>query len=74
MKSRYSDAIGQKMLMAESMGQDPSTYIRKIDLSPGDYGADPIGNNQFRMVPSGDVVSADEKNARLGARTWGASQ
>lgn len=35
-------------------------------LAPGqDFGADPLGNGMFRMVPSGDVVDAEEKNRRL---------
>lgn len=38
-----------------------------IDTSaPGDYGADPIGDGMFRMVPSGDVVDHAERNRRLG--------
>ena len=32
---------------------------------PGDYGADPIGDGTFRMVPSGDVVSYEERCRRL---------
>ena len=31
----------------------------------GDYGADPMGNGWFRMVPSGDVVDIAERNRRL---------
>ncbi len=31
----------------------------------GDYGADPLGNGMFRMVPSGDVVGFEERNRRL---------
>lgn len=31
----------------------------------GDYGCDPMENGMFRMVPSGDIVTAEEKNARL---------
>jgi hypothetical protein len=31
----------------------------------GDYGADPLGDGTFRMVPSGDIVSFDERNRRL---------
>jgi hypothetical protein len=30
-----------------------------------DYGCDPIGDGIFRMVPSGDIVDADERNRRL---------
>jgi hypothetical protein len=33
-----------------------------------DYGADPIGNEKFRMVPSGDIVDKAEKERRLGNR------
>lgn len=33
---------------------------------PGkDYGADPIGDGMFRMVPSGDIVDFTERNRRL---------
>ena len=33
---------------------------------PGaDYGADPLPNGMFRMVPSGDIVDADERRRRL---------
>lgn len=39
---------------------------RRVDLStPGDYGADPIGDGTFRMVPSGDIVDLAERNRRL---------
>lgn len=39
---------------------------RSIDLSKlGDYGADPIGDGTFRMVPSGDIVDWDERCRRL---------
>lgn len=33
-----------------------------------DYGADPIGNGMFRMVPSGDVVDFEERCRRLPLR------
>ena len=33
---------------------------------PGqDYGADPVGDGTFRMIPSGDVVGHAERNRRL---------
>jgi hypothetical protein len=43
------------------------TPIRKpIVTVPGkDYGADPVGDGTFRMVPSGDVVDLAERNKRL---------
>lgn len=65
----YSTANGQKRLMAEAMGLPSDTYTRKINItSEGDYGADPIGDGTFRMVPSGDVVDYPERCKRL-ART-----
>ena len=36
---------------------------------PGkDYGADPLGDGRFRMVPSGDIVDYEERKRRLGGR------
>lgn len=38
----------------------------KIDTSSEeDYGADPLGDGTFRMVPSGDIVDYEERNRRL---------
>ena len=34
----------------------------------GDYGADPLGDGTFRMVPSGDIVDFEERNRRLPQR------
>lgn len=63
-----STADGQKRMMAESMGLPTDTYLRRtIDTNaPGDYGADPIGDGTFRMVPSDDVVDWAERCRRLG--------
>lgn len=36
----------------------------RLDKS-GDYGADPIGDGKFRMIPSGDIVDGAERNRRL---------
>jgi hypothetical protein len=45
---------------------------RTIDTSaPGDYGADPIGDGLFRMVPSGDIVDFEERNRRLKSKLRG---
>ena len=64
--ARYSSGEGQKALMAKSMGLPEDTYTKKIDLKKtGDYGADPIGNGKFRMVPSGDIVDYAERMKRL---------
>jgi hypothetical protein len=62
----HTTANGQKRLMAISVGLDRETYIAKPVLDSGrDYGANPLGDGTFRMVPSGDVVSFDERNRRL---------
>lgn len=37
----------------------------KIDLERKEYGADPVGDGTFRMVPSGDVVDWEERCRRL---------
>ena len=65
----YSTADGQKRLMAESVGLPSDAYLKKINLAAvGDYGADPIGDGTFRMVPSDDVVDLEERNKRLGVK------
>jgi hypothetical protein len=35
----------------------------------GDYGADPVGDGTFRMVPSGEVVNLEERNRRLSTKS-----
>ena len=35
----------------------------------GERGADPIGDGTFRMIPSGDIVSLEERNRRLALKT-----
>lgn len=48
------------------MDRGGSLIRKKIDtLSDGDHGADPVGDGTFRMVPSGDIVSYEERNRRL---------
>jgi hypothetical protein len=40
--------------------------VEHIDLNKkGDYGADPLGNGKFKMIPSGDIVDFEERNRRL---------
>lgn len=37
---------------------------RMIDFqAPGDHGADPVGDGTFKMIPSGDIVSFEERNS-----------
>jgi len=33
--------------------------------TPADYGADPLGDGKFKMVPSGDIVGREERDSRL---------
>lgn len=65
-RERYMTVLGGYTLDMEKQGQ----LVRKfVDTNaPGDYGADPIGDGKFRMVPSGDIVDYAERNRRLGNR------
>ena len=48
------------------IAKDGSVVREIIDTSrEGDYGCDPLGDGLYRMVPSGDVVDAAERNNRL---------
>ena len=38
---------------------------KPVVASSGDYGADPLGDGKFRMVPSGDIEDFAESNKRL---------
>lgn len=51
----------------EIQARQMKTYRPKpIVTVPGkDYGADPVGDGTFRMVPSGDVVDYAERCKRL---------
>ncbi len=45
---------------------DSGRPIRQpIVLRDGDYGADPLPDGMFRMVPSGDIVDYAERSRRL---------
>ena len=71
MKSNYgydhTTGEGQKRLMYESIGikYEPPKQIRPWQPGDPDYGSDPIGDGTFRMAPSGDIVSWDERCKRL---------
>jgi len=39
-----------------------------------DYGADPLGDGRFRMVPSGDIVDFDERVRRLRKNSGGGEE
>jgi hypothetical protein len=56
------------------LGRETLTPVRTAIRTdaPGDYGAGPVGDGTFRMVPSGDIVDFAERNRRLGTRLRGA--
>jgi len=54
-------------VLGYAMDSESLTPCRtNVDIAhEGDYGADPIGNGMFQMVPSGDVVNLEKKRRRL---------
>lgn len=62
-RERYMTVLGGYTLDMYRNGELVREYV---DLkAAGDYGADPLGDGKFRMVPSGDVVDLEERNSRL---------
>lgn len=63
-KERYMTILGGYRLDMHNHG-----HLVQEPLPPRipgkDYGADPVGDGTFRMVPSGDVVSYEERCRRL---------
>jgi hypothetical protein len=63
-KERYMTVLGAYKLDMHNHGHLVREAIPPRE--PGkDYGADPLGNGMFRMVPSGDVVDYVERCKRL---------
>ena len=64
-RERYMTVLGGYTLDMHDNGKlikpEPIDMLRD-----GDYGSDPLGDGKFRMVPSGDVVDATERDKRLG--------
>lgn len=69
MTKRLRDMPSPRVL-GYDLDRETLTPIRRaIDLQrTGDYGADPVGDGTFRMVPSGDLVDLGERNRRLADR------
>lgn len=58
--------VGLTWDQIQRLQQKDASAKETIDTTrQGDYGADPIGDGKFRMVPSGDVVDMAERNKRL---------
>jgi hypothetical protein len=69
-RSKKSDRLREQehpVVVGYELDRGSLTPVRvAIDTSaPGDYGADPMGDGTFRMIPSGDIVSFEERNRRL---------
>ena len=54
-------------VLGYELNRDTLTPIRKrIDaFKTGDWGADPLPDGTYLMVPSGDIVDLTERNKRL---------
>jgi hypothetical protein len=61
----HTTGEGQKRMMYESVGL-PYFFAAPVRKPGEDYGSDPMGDGTYRMVPSGDVVSFEERQKRLG--------
>lgn len=63
-RERYMTVLGGYKLDMHDHGH----LVREdapLRIAGKDYGADPIGDGTFRMVPSGDIVSFEERTKRL---------
>lgn len=72
MLSKKSDLLREQecpMVLGYELDRRTLTPIKRPipPAIPGrDYGADPLGDGTFRMVPSGDIVTFEERCTRLG--------
>jgi inorganic pyrophosphatase len=58
--------FGYEWEKIKAVQQKQGSLVEHIDLNKkGDYGADPLGNGKFKMIPSGDIVDFEERNRRL---------
>jgi len=57
--------MGHDWSEIQAMQQRTQTRRAINTSAPGDYGADPLGDGTFRLVPSGDVVDFTERCKRL---------
>ena len=63
-RERYMTVMGTVTL--DTWNNCERVPDKAIDVSaPGDYGADPLGEGKFRMIPSGDIVDNEERQRRL---------
>ena len=63
---KLRDMDNPKVLGHELRRDTLTPRVFRIDMSgEADYGADPLGDGTFKMIPSGDVVDFEERNLRL---------
>jgi len=67
MRDKLRDQAVPTVLGYELDRETLTPVRRTVNLleEEGDYGCDPLPDGRFRMVPSGDVVDAAEKERRL---------
>jgi hypothetical protein len=66
-RERYMTVLGGYVLDMHDHGHLVKPALINTDRA-GDYGADPLGDGTFRMVPSGDIVDYAERTRRLAQR------
>lgn len=69
-RSDYLRDMDRPTVLGYELDRATLTPVRNpIDTKkPGDFGASPNGDGTFTMIPSGDVVSYEERCKRLAAR------
>lgn len=68
MKRQRTDKDGTALRPFGYPIDENGAVIRQLVVrNASDYGADPLGDGTYRMVPSGDIVSLEERNKRLRA-------
>jgi len=66
MKDKLRD-MEKPMVLGHELDRRTLAPIRRpiIRVAGKDYGADPLEDGTFRMIPSGDIVTLEERNRRL---------
>jgi hypothetical protein len=66
--SKYLRDMDRPTVLGYELDRVTLTPIRRTvpaHVTGKDYGADPLGDGTFRMVPSGDIVDMAERTRRL---------
>ncbi len=67
-KSDKLKDMTEPIVLGYKLSHHTLTPVREYvnTTKPGDYGADPLSNGMFKMIPGGDIVDLKERNKRLG--------